>query len=114
MALTKKRIEKLKQRGRYCDGHGLYLQFFSHTNRGWVFRFSRNGREHWMGLGALHTVNLDDARELARTARKQLLEGLDPIEERRRQKAAKRAAAARTITFEDAAQSYFDQKSPAW
>ena len=32
-----------------------------------------------MGLGALHTVGLDEARERARLARLQLLDGIDPI-----------------------------------
>ena len=44
MALTKKRVEKLTQAGRYGDGHGLYLQVLSPTNRSWLFRYERNGR----------------------------------------------------------------------
>jgi hypothetical protein len=78
MALTTKRIAKLKQPGRYADGHGLYLQVQSPTNRSWLLRFERQGRERWMGLGPLHTFDLNQARERARKARQQLFEGTDP------------------------------------
>ena len=50
MTLTTKRIEKLKQAGRYGDGHGLYLQVLSPTNRSWLLRFERHGREAEMRL----------------------------------------------------------------
>lgn len=35
-----------------------------------------------MGLGPLHTVSLADAREAALEARRVLLQGLDPIQNR--------------------------------
>ncbi|MCP3462649.1 Arm DNA-binding domain-containing protein [Bradyrhizobium sp. CCGUVB23] len=44
----------------------------------WV-GYERNGRERWMGLGPLHTVSLQEARERARKARGQLLDGIDPL-----------------------------------
>jgi hypothetical protein len=33
-----------------------------------------------MGLGALHTYSLEEARKLARKARQQLSEGIDPVD----------------------------------
>jgi hypothetical protein len=35
MSLTQKRIEKLNSPGRYSDGHQLYLQVQSPTNKSW-------------------------------------------------------------------------------
>ena len=61
--LTKKRVDRLTEPGRYHDGFGLYLQVHSSTNRSWIFRYEVEGRERWMGLGALHAFNLDEARE---------------------------------------------------
>jgi hypothetical protein len=75
VALTQKRIEKLTTPGRYSDGHGLYLQVQSRTNKSWLFRYTFNGRERFMGLGPLHTIDLEEARERARQARKALLDG---------------------------------------
>jgi Arm DNA-binding domain len=45
MALSVKKIEKLKSSGRFADGFGLYLQILGPTNRSWLFRYTRAGRE---------------------------------------------------------------------
>jgi integrase len=115
MGLTTKRIAKLTTPGRYGDGHGLYLQILSPTNRSWLLRYERNGRgERWMGLGPLHTIDLKKARERARKAREQLLDGIDPLDARRAERAAQALEAARTITFEKAALAYFDAHAGSW
>jgi integrase len=115
MALTTKRIAKLSKPGRYGDGHGLYLQVMSRTNRSWLLRYDRNGRgERWMGLGPLHTIDLAEARERARKARQQLLDGVDPLDARKAEHAARSVEAARTITFEKAAQAYYDAHERKW
>ena len=112
--LTEKRIAKLIEPGRYGDGHGLYLQVASKTNRSWLLRYERHGRERWLGLGPLHTVTLKEARERARNARQQLLDGVDPIEARKAERAARALEAARALTFEEAARQYFDQHERKW
>ena len=99
MALTAKKVEKLKRPGRYGDGHGLYLQVLSPSNRSWLLRFERNGRERWMGLGPLHTFTLKEARERARKARQQLADGIDPLVAKQEQAAQQRLEAAKAMTF---------------
>jgi hypothetical protein len=91
-----------KRPGRYHDGHGLILVVVNSNNASWQLRFQRNGRERWLGLGPLHTVTLKDARERARAARLQLLDGIDPIDVRR----AERAKAMQVMTFKAAAEAY--------
>jgi hypothetical protein len=73
---------KLVAGRRYGDGHGLYLQVTDASVRSWVFRYERGGREKMMGLGPLHTIDLTTARERARKARQQLLDGIDPLDAR--------------------------------
>ena len=51
MSLTVKGIAKLTKPGRFRDERGLYLQVMSPTNRSWLLRYERDGRERWMGLG---------------------------------------------------------------
>jgi integrase len=114
MGLTVKRIAKATKPGRYLDERGLYLQVMSARNRSWLLRYERNGRERWMGLGALADFNLEEARERARKARQLLADGIDPIDARAAQKAAEALDAAKTITFETAAQQYFDQHELKW
>ena len=75
------RVAQLKTPGRYGDGHGLYLRVAEYPDRNgkptrsrnWVFRFERDGRERWMGLGPLNTLTLAEARSLARECRQLLL-----------------------------------------
>jgi integrase len=114
VALTQKRIEKLNTPGRYSDGHGLYLQVQSRTNKSWLFRYTFAGRERFMGLGPLHTIDLEEARERARQARRALLDGADPLAVRSAEVAQRALEAARTITFEAAANAYYESHEASW
>ncbi|EKD96633.1 MAG: phage integrase family protein, partial [uncultured bacterium] len=75
--LTALKVARLSKPGRYGDGKGLCLQITKTGVKSWVFRFERDGKERFMGLGPLHTVSLADAREKARAARASLIEGID-------------------------------------
>jgi integrase len=114
MGLTQKRIAKLNGPGRYSDGHQLYLQVQSPTNKSWLFRYTFDGRERFMGLGPLHTIDLEEARERARLARKTLLDGADPLAVRAAEAAQRALEAARTITFEAAAKTYYEGREASW
>ncbi len=116
MKLTVKRIAKLKTPGRYREGTipGLCLQITDTGVKSWLLRFERFGRERWHGLGPLHTVDLADARERARKARLLLLDGHDPIEARRAERAAAALEAAKQITFRQAAEKYDEQNNNRW
>jgi integrase len=114
MALTVKRVQRLKRPGRHGDGHGLYLQVTATGIKSWIFRYERDGREKFMGLGPLHTVDLAAARARARAARLQLLDGLDPLEVKRSARAERKAAAAQQLTFRAAAEGYFNQHEVKW
>ena len=93
--LSIKKIAKLTEPGRYGDGHGLYLQVVSPTNRSWIFRYERDAKERMLGLGPLHTFTLEEARERARLTRQQLKAGQDPFEQRKTEKAQRALEAAR-------------------
>jgi integrase len=114
MGLTQKRIEKLNTPGRYSDGHQLYLQVQSPTNKSWLFRYTFGGRERFMGLGPLHTIDLEEARERARHARRALLDGADPLAVREAEIRRRALEAARTITFEAAAKTYYKDHEASW
>src|SRR5262245_4972176 len=70
MGLTTKRIAKLRRRrGRFHDGHGLYLQVLSKNSASWIFRYVRHGKERMLGLGPILVVGLKEARERAKASR---------------------------------------------
>jgi len=115
MRLTAKRIARLRKRiGRHPDGHGLYLQIASAGAASWLFRYEVTGRERMLGLGPLHTVSLKEARERAKAARLQLLDGVDPIEARKAVKAARALEAAKAVTFQEAAEGYLVAHETKW
>ena len=114
--LTAKRIARLKEPGRYRDKTipGLYFQISTEGGRSFVFRYERNGRERMMGLGPTHTISLATARERARFARQQLLDGIDPLDARNGEKQAKAAEAARSKTFRECADDYLNANRANW
>ena len=109
--MTKLAIDRLSVPGRYIDGDGLYLQISKTGGRSWLLRYQLNHRPRFMGLGPVNTVPLAEARELAHAARRQLLAGVDPIEQRRRQRAEQRLTG---LTFRAAAETVFAEREGKW
>ena len=70
--------------GKHGDGAGLQLVVSPSGARKWVYRFMMQGRAREMGLGDFPTVGLTDAREKALKARKLARSGVDPIEDRKK------------------------------
>lgn len=114
MKLSVKKVERLTEAGRYGDGRGLYLQVTATGTKSWLFRYERDGREKSMGLGSVADFTLEEARDKARDARRALAEGRDPLSEKRALKEAASHAAAKTISFAEAAQRYYDQHQAQW
>lgn len=112
--LTATKVAKLRSPGRYGDGGGLWLQVKPGGTKSWAFRFTRDGVPRQMGLGPLDTIGLAGARELAREARRILLEGADPIEDRKQRLGKKRAAELKRIDFREAARQYIAAHSAGW
>jgi integrase len=118
--LSAKKIAKLTAEGRYHDAlvPGLYLQVTKTNNggtaRSWLLRYELNGRERMMGLGSAAIFNLAEARQRARAARQQLADGIDPLVQRHAARAAAVAAAAKRLSFRQAAEQYFNRHQSEW
>jgi integrase len=67
-----------------------------------------------MGLGPLHTFDLAEARELARKARQQIKDGVDPLEIRKAAKQAEKLQAAKAKTFQECADEYYVTHEGKW
>jgi integrase len=100
--------------GLYGDGDGLWLQVGPAGGKSWSFRFQLNRRARQMGLGPVDLVSLAEARELARDARRLLLRGVDPIEDRRAKRTAARVTDAQAVTFRSCAERYIGAHEAAW
>lgn len=116
--LTAQQVARLVEPGRYPDGGGLYLQVRNETSRGWFYHYSLNKRSREMPLGSLRSVSLKDARDKMAECRKLRDQGVDPLEQRRADQAAKAAAAAlataKAITFKECAETYIAGKEKGW
>ena len=81
-------VDRQTKPGKYADGGGLYLIVTGPTSKSWSYRFWKDGKERWHGLGSLKDVSLKDAR-LARDAARLRVKGdrstvgVDIVQERR-------------------------------
>ncbi len=105
-ALTPAFVRNVNQAGRYCDGHGLYLDVRPTGSRGWIQRLTIRGRRTELGLGGFPLVSLKEAREKAFANRKLARDGGDSRAEKRR--------AESMPSFADAAQAVWKQLRPGW
>ena len=104
-ALSDAFVRTVADAGRYCDGHGLYLEVQPSGSRSWVQRLAVRGRRRELGLGSFPLVSLDEARAQAFANRKLARAGGDPVAERR---------AADEPTFAAAAERVWAQMRPGW
>jgi integrase len=112
--------------GRYGDGRGLYLQL-GDRSASWLFRYERDGRERWLGLGSLEWVPIPDEPDLAKTrpnihemraaaqkARDLLKERIDPIDEKKKGEREAAAQVAKEMTFREAAEAWHKKNLPTY
>jgi integrase len=116
--LTALKVARINKPGRHADGGGLILQCATGADgsprKSWIFRFEVGGRERWMGLGAYPDVSVAKAREKAADARRLRDQGMDPLEERKRQHVALALHTAKSLTFVEAAADYIRQHEGGW
>jgi integrase len=106
MALTVKRVERQTATGKFLDSRGLYLQVRG-GNKSWILRYKRFGKTTWLGLGSAKDVGLEEARELARKARLQIKQDIDPLQ-------ARRAARTQAKKFKDCTEAYLAAHAGKW
>jgi integrase len=120
MALTLKRVTKLVRQGklgRHADAGGVRGLYLTVTGRGtasWQLRYQLRHQQHWMGLGSAREFNLLEARPRAIKARQLLADGIDPLVEKRHQRAAQAAAEAASMTFRQCAEQYIRDHQAEW
>lgn len=108
MALTDSTLKALKPHAKaykVADEKGLYVQVTPAGGKLWKLKFrNKMGAEKKLSLGAYPEISLKEARELRDTARSNLAKGLDPAEQKQRDKRAALISAANS--FEAVAKAY--------
>ncbi|WP_299984747.1 site-specific integrase [uncultured Ruegeria sp.] len=92
---------------------GLLLQVTPNNGKTWLLRTTVGNRRREIGLGGYPDVPLAKAREIAREQKNKIQNGIDPVEERKAQKAALIAAQRRGLSFANAVDRYLDAKLDA-
>jgi len=114
--LTPLAVSKLTKPGTHAVGGvaGLALRVYPEGQRAWVLRTMVAGKRREFGLGGYPSVLLSSAKDRARATLDKIFSGLDPVEEKQRQRSALRAAKAKAVSFSKVAEQYIAQHEAGW
>jgi integrase len=112
--LTVREVAGLSHVGQRRVSKNLYLQVTPTGTKSWLFRYTRGGVHHWVGLGSIELVSLADARARAMAYRRLLLDGKDPLEQRRTGRVQAVRAATRGMLFATCAERYISAHAAGW
>ena len=114
-------VERQTKPGKYADGDGLYLIVTGPTSKSWSYRYWKDGKERWHGLGSFKEVSLRDARLARDSARLRVkgdrsTAGVDIVQERRKAREEAKAVEANVLlsTFEECAEAYIRANWSNW
>jgi len=111
--LSAAEVRRITEPGVHSVGgvSGLCLRVDPTGSKRWFLRFTVGGKRRDAGLGGYPEVSLKEARESARELKKAARQGIDPIADRQAAREALRAAAAKRLTFAEAARQYHNKKA---
>ena len=102
-------VKRLAKPGLHPDGGNLYLCVSPKGAKSWRIIYSKNGKRVELGIGALDTVPLADARIMATEARKLLHDGIDL-----KHHWSKQRGAGPDRSFGAVAIEHIEAHEPAW
>ncbi len=86
-------LEPESKEYRELDGNGLYFRVKANGQKGWLLRHKKpDGRWGWHGLGGYPEIPAKVARKKALELRELVAHGVDPVQHKAAQKAAREAA----------------------
>ncbi len=111
-----KSVEAIKEVGYHNCAQGLYLQVSKQGTKSWLYRYTspltKTRRE--MGLGSFNFVSLAQARQYAMDGKRLVINGKDPIEERKKEQNKAQLKQTRNLTFKEIAEACIAAKAPEW
>lgn len=106
-------VKQLNEPGRHAVGGsppGLCLNITETGAKSWILRVTIGRNRRHIGLGSYPEISLAEAREQALFLKQKIRSGIDPVEERRIERAALLEEEKQRITFQQAFERYFDEK----
>ena len=95
-----------------ADEKGLYLLVRPSGGKLWRLKYRIAGKEKLLSFGPYPEIGLADARDLRDAARKLIVQGVDPAQEKKRQARAEKAKEAHT--FESVAYEWHRLNESRW
>ena len=95
-----------------ADGGGMYLLVSKDGSKYWRMDYRFDGKRKTLAFGKYPDVSLGDARKRRSEARSLIQQGIDPSENKKAQKAARKESAANS--FEVVAREWFARQKPTW
>ena len=83
-SISKARI--FKKQYKIYDGDGMFLLIHPNGSKYWRMKYSFHGKSKLASFGVWPSVSLDEARERRRVAKQKIKKGIDPVEEKRKNK----------------------------
>lgn len=109
-SLTDTRIKSIKPEAKplkFADGGGLYLYVSPAGGKLWRVDYRFNGKRRTYSLGKYPAVSLKDAREGLAQLQAHLANGIDPAEEKKREK---QQVQSEILTYRGVAEDWFKTK----
>ncbi len=100
----KKQIKK-------SDGNGLFILVKNNNSKLWRFRYKYAGKHQEMALGGYPTISLSQVRRMVEEARLKLVQGINPMDERRERK---KASDPEDRAFGVVALKWWEQQKDSW
>jgi len=114
--LSDMQVRRAKAQGKLVklfDGHGLYLEVQPSGAKFWRFRYRKaDGKETTTAFGPYPEVSLADAGAKRTEARRILLDGGDPLQQR--EQARRDSLRATEYTFQKIATEWHHVKEKSW
>ncbi len=111
-----KSVQSVNAIGYHRCGDGLYLQVSNKGTKSWLYRFKSpvTKKQREMGLGSYKFVDLAMARQQALENKQLVINGRDPIEERKANNIKAQIEKSRDLTFKEIAEACITSKSHEW
>jgi integrase len=116
MSLTALQIKNIvcpdgRKQIKLSDGNSLYLLVKITGSKYWRLRYRYSGKYQELALGTYPQIPLSEARKMADAARAQLVQGVNPTEERKNKKRLEKSTDRK---FKVIALKWWEQQSSSW
>jgi len=115
-SLTATQVAAIRDDGVHWVAPSLYMQVRTgQGTRSWLFRYSRNDTNQWMGLGSVEDKPFTEARDEAAMLRVLVKRGEDPIAQKREVEAKRQTEEkSRAPSFDECAKNYVASMESGW